>query len=100
MPQAAIPDVRLSYRPAGGALPLHLPVMFVAAEPFRTQHPGVTVQVRASTASWVANLPFLDLCQLKQDDTTLFLACFEPQNSNKAAAAYASCKAYQVMTMT
>lgn len=53
-------------------------------------------QVGASTASWVSTLPFLEFCQFRQGATSLFLACFEPRDDNKAAAAYATDKAYQV----
>ena len=54
-------------------------------------------QVRASTASWVATLPYVEFSAVVLLDNSIFLAFFESNNSNKAAAAYSLASAHQVI---
>ncbi|DBA87178.1 TPA: hypothetical protein ACH3X2_005182 [Trebouxia sp. C0005] len=53
-------------------------------------------QVRASTASWIASLPFVEFSTTVCADSNVFLAFFESQDDNKAAAAYAIATVHQV----
>ncbi len=54
------------------------------------------LQVRASTASWIASLPLVEFSAIVCADSSMFLAFFESQDDNKAAAAYAIASVHQV----
>jgi len=54
------------------------------------------LQVRASTASWIASLPLAEFSAIVCADSSMFLAFFESQDDNKAAAAYAIASVHQV----
>ena len=56
----------------------------------------IFLQVRASTASWVATLPCVDFSSVVMEETSIFLAFFESTSENKSAAAHALGSAHQV----
>ncbi|KAL3138198.1 hypothetical protein ABBQ38_005422 [Trebouxia sp. C0009 RCD-2024] len=53
------------------------------------------LQVRASTATWVATLPYVEFSTVVLRDNSIFLAFFESESDNKAAAAYARASAHK-----
>ena len=58
------------------------------------------LQVRASTATWVATLPYVEFSTVVLQDNNIFLAFFESESGNKAAAAYALASAHRVSQLT
>ena len=58
------------------------------------------LQVRASTATWVATLPYVEFSTVVLQDNSIFLAFFESESGNKAAAAYALASAHRVSPLT
>ena len=54
------------------------------------------MQVRASTAGWIANLPFTGLSEVIFGPDYMFAALFSPLTENKAAADFCRRKAFQV----
>lgn len=60
-------------------------------------HLQMSSQVRASTATWVATLPYVEFSAVMLEESSIFLTFFESENENKAAAAYALASAHQVM---
>ena len=55
------------------------------------------VQVRASTAGWIANLPFSGLSEVIFGPDYMFAALFSPLTEDKAAADFCRRKAFQVL---
>ena len=55
------------------------------------------VQVRASTAGWIANLPFRGLSEVIFGPDYMFAALFNPLTEDKAAADFCRRKAFQVL---
>ena len=54
------------------------------------------LQVQASTASWIASLPYVEFSSVISEETSMFLAFFESEGSNKSAAAHATASAHKV----
>ena len=55
------------------------------------------MQVRASTAGWIANLPFSGLSEVIFGPDYMFAALFSPLTEDKAAADFCRRKAFQVL---
>ena len=60
---------------------------------------SVLPQLRASTASWVATLPSVEFSTVMLLKNSIFLAFFESNSMNKAAAAYSLASAHQVFDL-
>lgn len=55
------------------------------------------MQVRASTAGWIANLPFCGLSEVVFGPDYMFAALFSPLTEDTAAADFCRRKAFQVL---
>lgn len=62
---------------------------------YATHFSPTGLQVRASTATWVATLPYVEFSAVMLEESSIFLTFFESENENKAAAAYALASAHQ-----
>ena len=93
----SLPTALFAYWPAGDLLRdsfCHVPKQLHVAYCSADHH---FMQVRASTAGWIANLPFNGLSEVIFGSDYMFAALFSPLTEDKAAADFCRRKAFQVL---